>query len=177
MRSNSTAALAIRKHSPFRCGCKATWSIYAKRPSPAPARSIDSMSAGTSRAALGVDRPAATPTPTARAIPSTAYSAARLPGKVFHAGTAVHAGGGTPSDAGTQPDAGKQPDVGADAAQIITTGGRVLCAVGLGDSVAAAQTQAYALVHAIHWNLVQYLPRHRLSRAIERETRKPAPPG
>jgi phosphoribosylamine--glycine ligase len=38
----------------------------------------------------------------------------------------------------------------------VTAGGRVLCAVGLGDSVGAAQHQAYNLVHAIHWNLVQY---------------------
>ena len=103
-------------------------------------------------------------------------AAARLPGKVFHAGTAVRAGGGTPADAGTLPAAGTRPDTGAETAQIITTGGRVLCAVGLGDSVAAAQTQAYALVHAIHWNLVQYR-RDIGYRAIERETRKPAPPG
>src|ERR1700722_5848872 len=75
-------------------------------------------------------------------------AAGRLPGKVFHAGT------------------------GADAAQIVTTGGRVLCAVGLGDSVAAAQAQAYALVHAIHWNLVQYR-RDIGYRAIERETHAP----
>jgi phosphoribosylamine---glycine ligase len=71
-------------------------------------------------------------------------AAARLPGKVFHAGTRVEGG------------------------QIVTAGGRVLCAVGLGDSVGAAQAQAYALVHCIHWNLVQY----RLDigyRAIERE--------
>jgi len=71
-------------------------------------------------------------------------AAARLPGKVFHAGTRMQ---------GTQ---------------IVTAGGRVLCAVGLGDSVGAAQHQAYNLVHAIHWNLVQY----RLDigyRAIERE--------
>ena len=40
--------------------------------------------------------------------------------------------------------------------QIVTAGGRVLCAVGLGESVADAQRQAYELVHAIHWNLVQY---------------------
>jgi phosphoribosylamine--glycine ligase len=73
-------------------------------------------------------------------------AAARLPGKVFHAGT------------------------GAEAAQIVTTGGRVLCAVGLGDSVAAAQAQAYTLVHAIHWNLVQYR-RDIGYRAIERESR------
>src|SRR5580700_11541303 len=59
-------------------------------------------------------------------------AAARLPGKVFHAGTATH---------------------GKD---IVTAGGRVLCAVGLGSSVAAAQAQAYDLVHVIHWNLVQY---------------------
>ncbi len=57
--------------------------------------------------------------------------AARLPGKVFHAGTR------------------------AEGSQILTAGGRVLCAVGLGDTVAAAQTQAYGLVNAIHWNLVQ----------------------
>ena len=70
-------------------------------------------------------------------------SAARLPGKVFHAGTRAHG------------------------AQIVTAGGRVLCAVGLGDTVAAAQAQAYELVHAIHWNLVQYR-RDIGNRAIER---------
>jgi phosphoribosylamine---glycine ligase len=62
-------------------------------------------------------------------------AAARMPGKVFHAGT--RAGG-------------------PDGTQIVTAGGRVLCAVGLGDTVAAAQAQAYDLVRAIHWNLVQY---------------------
>ncbi len=59
-------------------------------------------------------------------------AAAMLPGKVFHGGTR------------------------REGAQIVTAGGRVLCAVGLGDSVRAAQQQAYNLVHAIHWNLVQY---------------------
>ncbi len=50
----------------------------------------------------------------------------------------------------------------------MTAGGRVLCAVGLGDTVAAAQAQAYQLVQAIHWNSVQY--RHDIGyRAIERE--------
>jgi phosphoribosylamine--glycine ligase len=71
-------------------------------------------------------------------------AAASLPGKVFHAGTR------------------------AEGTQILTAGGRVLCAVGLGDSVGAAQHHAYNLVHTIHWNLVQY----RLDighRAIERE--------
>ncbi len=71
-------------------------------------------------------------------------AAAQLPGKVFHAGTRS-----------------------ADS-QILTAGGRVLCAVGLGDSVGAAQAQAYELVHAIHWNLVQYR-RDIGYRAIERE--------
>jgi phosphoribosylamine--glycine ligase len=58
--------------------------------------------------------------------------AAKLPGKVFHAGTR------------------------REGSQVLTAGGRVLCAVGLGQSVGAAQAQAYDLVHAIHWNLVQY---------------------
>jgi phosphoribosylamine--glycine ligase len=79
-------------------------------------------------------------------------AAARLPGKVFHAGTR--------SDA-------------RDGGQIVTAGGRVLCAVGLGHSVAAAQAQAYDLVHAIHWNLVQYR-RDIGYRAIAREN--PSPP-
>jgi phosphoribosylamine---glycine ligase len=64
-------------------------------------------------------------------------AAAQLPGKVFHAGTRA---------AGTR----------TEGTQIVTAGGRVLCAVGLGDTIAAAQAQAYELVHAIHWNLVQY---------------------
>ena len=70
--------------------------------------------------------------------------AARLPGKVFHAGTRRS---------------------GAD---VVTSGGRVLCAVGLGDSVGEAQQQAYELVDAIHWKLVQYR-RDIGHRAIERE--------
>jgi phosphoribosylamine--glycine ligase len=58
--------------------------------------------------------------------------AAALPGKVFHAGTSQS---------------------GSD---IVTAGGRVLCAVGLGDSVSAAQRQAYALIETIHWTHAQY---------------------
>jgi phosphoribosylamine--glycine ligase len=72
-------------------------------------------------------------------------AAARLPGKVFHAGTR------------------------ADGAQIVTAGGRVLCAVGLGATVAAAGAEAYQLVNAIHWNLVQYR-RDIGYRAIARES-------
>jgi phosphoribosylamine--glycine ligase len=75
--------------------------------------------------------------------------AARLPGKVFHAGTRNEG----------SPNAGSH---------ILTAGGRVLCAVGLGDTVSDAQRQAYDLVHAIHWNLVQY--RGDIGyRAVERE--------
>jgi phosphoribosylamine---glycine ligase len=58
--------------------------------------------------------------------------AATLPGKVFHAGTRAHGD------------------------RIVTAGGRVLCAVGLGADVTGAQRQAYDLVNAIHWNLVHY---------------------
>ncbi|MGA2189485.1 MAG: phosphoribosylamine--glycine ligase [Steroidobacteraceae bacterium] len=71
-------------------------------------------------------------------------AAAGLPGKVFHAGTARQ---------GTQ---------------VVTAGGRVLCAVALGDTVSDARHHAYDLVHAIHWNLVQYR-RDIGSRAVARE--------
>jgi phosphoribosylamine--glycine ligase len=59
-------------------------------------------------------------------------SASALPGKIFHAGTRLVHG------------------------QVETSGGRVLCAVGLGADVAAAQQQAYALVHAIGFEGAQY---------------------
>jgi phosphoribosylamine--glycine ligase len=72
-------------------------------------------------------------------------AAARLPGKVFHAGTRL------------------------EASRVVTAGGRVLCAVGLGSTVGAAQRQAYALVDAIHWDLVQYR-RDIGYRAIARES-------
>ena len=35
--------------------------------------------------------------------------------------------------------------------RVVTNGGRVLCAVGLADTVLAAQRQAYALVDQIGW--------------------------
>lgn len=63
-------------------------------------------------------------------------AAARLPGKVFHAATRATGGGAVPV--------------------VTTSGGRVLCAVGLGDTVRAAQRQAYALTEVIHWQGVQY---------------------
>ena len=58
--------------------------------------------------------------------------AAALPGKIFHAGTRLEAG------------------------RVLTNGGRVLCAVGLGASVGAAQQQAYALADTVRWPGVQY---------------------
>jgi len=70
--------------------------------------------------------------------------AAQLPGKVFHAGTQLAAG------------------------KVITNGGRVLCAVGLGDSVGDAHRATYALVDSINWAGVQYR-RDIGHRAISRE--------
>jgi phosphoribosylamine---glycine ligase len=58
--------------------------------------------------------------------------AAALPGKVFHAGTRE------------------------DSGRVLTNGGRVLCAVGLGSSVKAAQSEAYGLVTSISWAGVQF---------------------
>ncbi len=40
--------------------------------------------------------------------------------------------------------------------QVVTSGGRVLCATALGDSVAQAQTRAYELVKTIGWDDVYY---------------------
>jgi phosphoribosylamine--glycine ligase len=74
--------------------------------------------------------------------------AAAMPGRVFHAGTRLEAG------------------------NVVTNGGRVLCAVGLGADVGSAQAQAYALVNAIRWQGVHY--RHDIGyRAIERERASP----
>ncbi|MEE9351930.1 MAG: phosphoribosylamine--glycine ligase [Thiotrichaceae bacterium] len=64
--------------------------------------------------------------------------------KVFHAGTA------------------KQGD------DVVTSGGRVLCAVALGNSVTEAQKKAYELTHSISWDKVYY--RDDIGyRAVERE--------
>ena len=56
----------------------------------------------------------------------------------------------------------------ADADQVVTSGGRVLCVVGLGDSVAAAARSAYESVDRIHWQDV-YSRRDIGHRAIARE--------
>ncbi|GAC1451220.1 MAG: phosphoribosylamine--glycine ligase [Steroidobacteraceae bacterium] len=58
--------------------------------------------------------------------------AAGLPGKIFHAGTTL---------------AGDK---------VVSSGGRVLCAVGLGADVRAAQRGAYALADTVRWPGVQY---------------------
>jgi len=71
-------------------------------------------------------------------------AAAQLPGKVFHAGTTLRDG------------------------KVVTSGGRVLCTVGLGATVEAAQRQAYALAAAICWEGMQYR-RDIGHRAVERE--------
>ncbi|MBS3669317.1 phosphoribosylamine--glycine ligase [Vreelandella boliviensis] len=65
--------------------------------------------------------------------------------KVFHAGTVQNAKG-----------------------EITTSGGRVLCVTALGDSVSAAQQQAYQGVSAIQWDGVEYR-RDIAFRAIARE--------
>ena len=39
---------------------------------------------------------------------------------------------------------------------IVTSGGRVLCACALGDDIADAQAKAYALTNKIHWDDVFY---------------------
>lgn len=71
-------------------------------------------------------------------------AAAHLPGKVFHAGTRL------------------------ERDRVLTHGGRVLCATGLGVTVADAQAQAYALVEAIRWPGMHYR-RDIGHRAIARE--------
>ena len=53
-------------------------------------------------------------------------------GKVFHAGTTIREG------------------------VTVTNGGRVLCAVALGEDIAAAQSAAYDLVGTIHWEGIQF---------------------
>ena len=54
-------------------------------------------------------------------------NAAKLPGKVFHAGTRLSGD------------------------SVVVSGGRALCATGMGATVAEAQSVAYALVEAVHW--------------------------
>lgn len=55
-------------------------------------------------------------------------AAAKIEGKVFHAGTSLKDG------------------------QVVTNGGRVLCATAMGSTVADAQQQAYRLAKEVSWN-------------------------
>ena len=47
-------------------------------------------------------------------------------------------------------------DRGRDGDNVTTNGGRVLCAVGLGESVACRAAQAYDLAQVISWPGMQY---------------------
>jgi phosphoribosylamine--glycine ligase len=86
-----------------------------------------------SRAALGVVIAASGYPDTVRKgdVITGLDGAARLPGKVFHAGTALRDH------------------------QVVTDGGRVLCAVGLGATVKVAQAQAYELVDRVKFEGAQ----------------------
>jgi phosphoribosylamine---glycine ligase len=107
---------------------------------------LDSVSADwDARAALGVVLAAAGyPDAPQTGVPIEGLErAAALPGKVFHAGTA------------------------RSGERVLSAGGRVLCAVGLGADVRAAQRAAYALLAPIHFDGMQL--RHDIGfRAIER---------
>ncbi len=71
-------------------------------------------------------------------------AAAQRPGKLFHAGTRT------------------------EREHVVTSGGRVLCGVGLGHSVTAAQRQAYALIEPVRFPGMQWR-RDIGARAIARE--------
>ncbi len=58
--------------------------------------------------------------------------AAKLPGKIFHAGTRLSGD------------------------QVVVSGGRVLCATGMGTTVAEAQKVAYALANVVHYRGAVY---------------------
>ena len=99
-----------------------------------------------SRAALGVVLAAGGyPNDYAKGMPISGLPKAAEDAKVFHAGTSLNG------------------------EEVLTAGGRVLCAVGLGDSVTAAQEKAYSLTEQITWDGVYY--RNDIGyRAIARET-------
>lgn len=81
--------------------------------------------------------------PRTGAVISGLDQAAKLPGKIFHAGTKLSGN------------------------EVLVSGGRVLCATGMGATVAEAQRAAYALADAVHWPGVLYR-RDIGYRAIER---------
>jgi phosphoribosylamine---glycine ligase len=79
---------------------------------------------------------------------------------------------GVPIEASPEPENGESKVFHAGTAlrddQLVTAGGRVLCATALGDSVTAAQQRAYALARSIHWPGV-YFRSDIAYRAIARE--------
>ncbi|MGH8493810.1 MAG: phosphoribosylamine--glycine ligase [Moraxellaceae bacterium] len=74
-------------------------------------------------------------------------AAAALPGKIFHAGSTLKDG------------------------KVVTSGGRVLCATALGNTVSQAQANAYELVNVVSWE-GEYHRRDIGYRAVEREQGK-----
>ena len=99
-----------------------------------------------SRAALGVVMAAGGyPASYDKGMPISGLPGDSSSAKVFHAGTAL------------------------DNGQVTTSGGRVLCVVGLGDSVADAAGNAYSQVNDIDWSDV-YFRRDIGHRAIARES-------
>ena len=85
------------------------------------------------RRSASCSRPAVTRTIRARAIRSPGSTKPRsCPARSFMRRHAQHAG------------------------RVVTAGGRVLCAVGLGEGVAEAQRAAYALVDRIRWDGMQF---------------------
>ncbi|MDE2251374.1 MAG: phosphoribosylamine--glycine ligase [Gammaproteobacteria bacterium] len=125
-----------------RCGDPEAQPVLARLRSDLPALCLDALAgrlAGAridwdERAALGVVMAAAGYPGSVRtgAVITGLERAATLPGKVFHAGTELRAG------------------------RVVTSGGRVLCAVGLGAGVAEAQRAAYRLVDCLAFDGAQY---------------------
>ncbi len=87
-----------------------------------------------SRAALGVVMAAEgyPDAPRAGDVIDGLDRAAKLPGKIFHAGTRLSGD------------------------RVVVSGGRVLCATGMGATVAEAQKAAYSLADAVHWKGATY---------------------
>ena len=94
---------------------------------------VDAELQWDSRAALGVVLAAGGyPLAYDKGDPIAGLDEDRPDSKVFHAGTAVSEG------------------------RVVTAGGRVLCVVGLGDDIAAAQRLAYQRAASIHWRQIAY---------------------
>ena len=77
--------------------------------------------------------------------PATTAEPGATDAKVFHAGTALQGNA------------------------VVTSGGRVLCATAMGESVSEAQRRAYELASEIHWDGI-YFRDDIAWRAIERES-------